>query len=78
MAAKVIPLPSGGRKESKRRPPAKVPSLHLTGKKSMRYIKEANERAKEKEAKVLKEEKIKKEAVDKSRAAERKAKKKTK
>ena len=53
----------------KRRPAKKVPSLHLTGEKSMKYIAEANAKTKAKEAKVAKEDKIKKEAVKKSQAA---------
>ena len=44
----------------------------------MKYIAEANARTKAKEAKVTKEDKIKKEVVKRSQAAERKAKKKTK
>ena len=43
--------------------------------KTMKYIKEADERAKEKELKDKKTENIKKEAVKQARAAERKAKK---
>ena len=47
---KGLPLPKDGRKvESKRRQPQKVPSYHLTGNKSMKFIKEADARAKEKE-----------------------------
>ena len=73
MAEKVLPLPKDGRKvESKRRQPQKVPSYHLTGDKSMKFIKEADARAKEKELKDKKTETIKKEAVKKARALERK------
>ena len=80
MAEKILPLPKAGsgRREPKRRPPKKVPSLHLTGAKSMKYIAEADARSKEKEARISKEDKIKKEAVNKSRAEERKNKKKLK
>ena len=64
MAKCVLPLPEGARKvETKRRPANKVPSYHLTGDKTMKYIKEADERAKEKELKDKKTEYIKKEAV---------------
>ena len=73
----MVPLPKvgSGRSEPKRRPAKKVPSLHLTGEESMKYIAEADARTK---AKVAKEDKIKKEAVKSSRAAERKMKKKMK
>ena len=76
----MLPLPKvgSGRKEPKRKQPKKVPSLHLTGKDSMQFIKEADARTKAKEARVAKEDQIKKEAVKTSRAAERKAKKKPK
>ena len=76
----MLPLPKvgSGRKESKRKQPKKVPSLHLTGKDSMKFIQEADARTKAKEARVAKEDKIKREAVKNSRAAERKAKKKPK
>ena len=43
----------------------------------MKYIAEADARTKVKEAKVVKEDKIKKEAVKRSQAAERKTKEKT-
>ena len=80
MAEKILPLPKAGsgRREPKRKPPKKVPSLHLTGAKSMKYIAEADARTKEKEARIAKEDKIKKEAVNKSRAEDRKNKKKSK
>ena len=70
----MIPLPKvrTGRRESQRKPTQKVPSLHLTGKRSMKFIAEANARTKVKEARIGKEDKIKKEAVIKSRAAEQK------
>ena len=76
----MVPLPKvgSGRTEPKRRPAKKVPSLHLTGEESMKFIAEANGRTKAKEAKVTKEDKIKKEAVKSSQAAERKMKKKMK
>ena len=76
----MVPLPKvgTGRTEPKRRPAKKVPSLHLTGEESMKYIAEADARTKAQEAKVAKEDKIKKEALKSSRAAERKTKKKTK
>ena len=76
----MLPLPKvgSGRREPKRKQPKKVPSLHLTGEDSMKFIKEADARTKAKEARVAKEDKIKKEAVKNSRAVERKAKKKPK
>ena len=43
----------------------------------MKYIAEADARTKAKEARIAKEDKIKKEAVNKAWAAERKSKKKT-
>ena len=52
----------------------KVPSYHLTGAKSMEYIKKADARTKEKEEKDKKTELVKKEAVKKLRLEERKAK----
>ena len=60
MAEKILPLPKvgSGRRESKRKPAKKVPSLHLTGAKSMKYIAEADARTKEKEARIAKEDKI--------------------
>ena len=73
-----LPKVGSGRREPKRKPAKKVPSLHLTGAKSMKYIAEADARTKEKEARIAKEDKIKKEAVNKSQAAERKNKKKSK
>ena len=58
-----MPLPEKGRKvQTKRRSAQKVPSYHLTGDKTMKYIKEANDRVKEKELKDKKTENIKKEA----------------
>ena len=38
----------GRKKETTRRAPKKVPNFHLTGPESMEYIKEADDRAKEK------------------------------
>ena len=61
-------------KEKRRVPPKKVPSYHLTGAKSMEYIKKADARIKEKEEKDKKTELVKKEAVKKLRLEERKAK----
>ena len=75
MAESVLPLPEAKKVETKRRPANKVPSYHLTGDKTMKYIKEADERAKEKELKDKKTENIKKEAVKQAQAAERKAQK---
>ena len=66
MAKEVLPLPENARKESKRRPPKKVPSYHLTGPASMQYIKDADTRAK---AKLAKKEPVKetKQAVKKTK-----------
>ena len=66
------------RKEPTRRPPKKVPSYHLTSSKSMKFIKEADTRAKAKEKKDRKADLVKKEAVKKLRNQERKAKTKGK
>ena len=71
-----MPLPTEGRKESTRRPPKKVPSWHLTGAKAMKYVEEADSRTQEKKTKAVKEDNIKKEAVNKARAAERRQTKK--
>ena len=61
MAKEVLSLPEGGRRQScGRRAPKKVPSFHLTGAETMKFIKEANIRAKEKEAKQKEKEEIKK------------------
>ena len=75
MAESVLPLPEEARKvETKRRSGNKVPSYHLTGDKTMKYIKAAVESTKEKELKDKKTENIKKEAVKEAQIAERKAK----
>ena len=69
----MLPLPKDDKEnQTKRRvPPKKVPSYHLTGAKSMEYIKKADARTKEKDKKT---ELVKKEAVKKLRLEERKAK----
>ena len=73
LAKRVLPLPEKGRKTvTTRRPPRKVPSYHLTGAQSMKYIKEADARAKEKSTEAEKMDKVKKEAVKNAKAAERK------
>ena len=58
----MLPLPKVGsrRTDPKRKPAKKVPSLHLTGEESMKYIAEDDARTKAKEAKVAKENKVKK------------------
>ena len=79
MTTKIAPLPRNARKESpKRTATKKLPSWHLTGNKTMLYVKEANTRSQKKKEKVEKENKVKKEAVEKHRAAERRSNKKRK
>ena len=51
------------KRNSTRRKPAKVPDWHLTGNKTMKYIKEAQRRQEEKQ-------KIKKEAVKNAKQSE--------
>ena len=63
----MVPLPKVG---SERKPTKKVPRLHLTREKSMKYITKSDARTKAKEERVTKEDKIKKEAVNKSQTAE--------
>ena len=71
----MLPLPKDDKEnKTKRRVQKKVPSYHLTGAKSMEYIKKADVRTKEKEEKDKKTELVKKEAVKKLRLAERNAK----
>ena len=72
----MLPLPKDDKENQRKRrvPPKKVPSYHLTGAKSMEYIKKADARTKEKEEKDKKTELVKKEAVKKLRLEERKAK----
>ena len=68
-----MPLPTKGRKkETTRRPSKKVPNFHLTGVESMKYIKEADARAKEKSKEAQEMETVKKEAVKAAKAAKRK------
>ena len=57
-------------KASTRRKPAKVPEWHLTGKKTMQYIKEAQARQEEKQKKEEKYDKIKKEAIKNAKQSE--------
>ena len=79
MAQSVLPLPEEARKEqTKRRRANKISSYHLTGDKTIKFIKEADHRVKEKEIKDKKTENIKKEAVKQAWTAERKAKLKMK
>ena len=54
-----------GRKKTKfwKKAPKKVPSFHLTGAETMKFIKEADIRAKEKEAKQKEKEEIKTKAL---------------
>ena len=74
----LLPEAKNSRKEPTRKPPKKVPSYHLTGSKSMEFIKEADATAKEKEEKERKTDLVKKEAVRQLRTEERKAKTKGK
>ena len=60
----------------KRKPPAKVPSWHLTGHKAMKYITDASERQDAKRTKEEKYDKARKEAVSKVKKEERKSNKK--
>ena len=60
----------------KRKPPAKVPSWHLTGDKAMKYITDASERQDAKRTKEEKYDKERKEAVSKVMKEERKSNKK--
>ena len=53
----MVSLLKEGRRESKRKPASKVPSYHLTGAESMKYMKSADERAKEKKKEGGKERK---------------------
>ena len=80
LADKVVPLPRGARKAQPKRvvTTKKLPSWHLTGSKTMAYVKEANDRSMKKKEEVEKENKVKKEAVNKFRASEQKANKKRK
>ena len=71
LANEVVSLPKEGRRESKTKPPSKVPSFHLTGAESMKNIKSADERAKEKKKEEEKKENIKKEALKDARKKER-------
>ena len=59
--------------QKKRRTPATAPEYHLTVKKSMKFIAEADERKKEKMANDSKLNKIKVEAVKEAKATEKKA-----
>ena len=69
-------MPRDARKESpKRTATKKLSSWHLTGNKTMLYVKEANTRLQKKKEKVEKENKVNKEAMEKHRAAERRSKK---
>ena len=55
-AKDVLPLPDSGRRnKSGRKPPKKVPSFHLTGEQSIRFIKGADTREKDREDKEKEE-----------------------
>ena len=66
----------GRRQSSGRRAPKKVPSFHLTGAETMKFIKEADIRAKEKEAKQKEKEEIKTKALKEAQKQKRKQKRK--
>ena len=69
-ATELVTLPKKQEKASTRRKLAKVPDWHLTGNKTMKYIKEAQTRQEEKQKKEEKYEKIKKEAVKSAKQSE--------
>ena len=71
-AIDLVTLPKKQEKARTRRKPAKVPDWHLTGNKTMKYIKEAQARQEEKQKKEEKYDKIKKEAVKNAKQSERK------
>ena len=66
-------MPSGARKAEPKRTVAtqKLPSWHLTGVKTMEYVKGVDNQSQKKKEKAEKENKVKKEAIDMNRAAER-------
>ena len=64
--------------KKKRRAPASAPSYHLTSKKSLKFIEEADTRQKGKEKKEKELDKIKKEAVKKAKQAKAKEEKEKK
>ena len=73
-------MPSGARKAEPKRTVAtqKLPSWHLTGVKTMEYVKGVDNWSQKKKEKAEKENKVKREAIDKYRAAERRTMKMTK
>ena len=62
--------------KAKRKAPASAPSYHLTSRKSLKFIEEADARQKEKDKKEKELDKIKKEAVKQAKQAKAKEKKK--
>ena len=71
----MIPLPKDDKEnKTKRRVQKKVPSYHLTGAKSMEYIKKADARTKEKEEKDKKTELVKKRSSKKTQIGRKKCK----
>ena len=71
--AKIAPLPSGARKAEPKRAVAtqKLPSWHLTGVKTMAYVNSGDNQSQKNKEKAEKENKVKKEAINNYRAAER-------
>ena len=69
-AIELVKLPKRQEKASTRRKPAKVPEWHLTGNKTMKYIKEAQARQGKKQKKEEKYDKIKKEAIKNAKETE--------
>ena len=64
--------------KAKRKVPASAPSYHLTSRKSLKFIEEADARQKEKDKKEKELDKIKKEAVKQAKQAKAKEKKEKK
>ena len=65
-------MPSGARKEEPKRTVTtqKLLSWHLTAVKAMEYVKDVDNQSQKKKEKAEKENQVKKEAIDKYRAAE--------
>ena len=70
-ASDLVDMPVYVRKTPTRKAPSQPPSWHLTSPETLKYIEEADERAKEKEIKQEKLEIIKEEAVKEAKKKER-------